>query len=122
MKTENRQRAPNTNTENRIKAAARLSHDTTPEEICEVLRINKRTLQRYAKTPLWQESGGIELPARLHFKKVGRPVSDPAEERRMITKAYQLYEDMTWKEVAAELGLTIRQIEYLRTKYPAERS
>ena len=121
MKTENRQRAPNTNTETRIKAAARLSRDTPPEEICEVLGIQKRTLQRYAKTPLWQKNGGVELPSRLHFKKVGRPTTDPAEERRKLTEASKLYnQGMTWKAVAAELGMTIRQLEHLRTKYPAE--
>ena len=110
-------RAPAVQPANRIKAAARLSRDTPPSEICEVLDISVRTLKRYAKDPRWQENGGVELPRYFFEKPTGRH-RDLNTEKRLIAEAYRLRGDgMTWIAVAARLGLSVRQLEYLRSKY-----
>ena len=108
------------NKESRIRAAARLSRDTPPAEICQLLGINQRTLRRYAKDPRWKANGGVDLPTPLYLKKKGRPQNPPETEKTLLTEAHRLHDGgMKWKAVAEELGLTIRQLEYLRSKYPS---
>ena len=102
---------------NRIKEAAALSREHTPSEICRLLGISHRTLKRYAKDPSWRESGGVDMPR--YFVKGGRPLSDPDTDKQLITEAYRLHaQGDKWKSIAEQLGLTIRQLEHLRTKYP----
>ena len=108
------------NKEIRIRAAARLSKDTPPAEICQLLNIDQQTLRRYAKDLRWKENGGVDLPTPLYLKKPGRPLHDPEKEKALVTKAYRLHDGgMKWKDIARELGLSKRQLEYLRSKYPS---
>ena len=108
------------NRDTRIKAAARLSRDTHPAKICRILGISPRTLKRYGKDPLWKANDGIELPR--YFKKHG--VRDPARDAELITEAYRLRDEkkMKWVNIAKRLGLTKRQLEHLRIKYPVDRT
>ena len=101
----------------RIRKAAALSKTKKPTEICETLKISEATLKRYAKDPRWQEYGGVKLPR--NFKKTGRPVNDPETERKLVAEARTLHrKERTWYRVAAVMGMTIGQLEYLRRKYP----
>ena len=101
----------------RLKKAARLSKTKTPAEICEALNISDATLRRYAGDPRWQGFGGVDLPR--YFKTGGRPVNDPDTEAKLIAEAYQMHNDgEKWVDIASRLGLSIRQLEYLRKKYP----
>lgn len=112
------------NKANRIRAAARLSQDTPPAEICQLLGISPRTLRRYADDPRWKENGGVDLPTplylKLNLKKKGRPQNDQEKEKKLLTEAHRLHDDgMKWKAIADQLGISIRQLEYLRSKYPS---
>ena len=104
--------------EERIREAARLSRETQPIEICRIIGIDPQTLRRYAKHPIWQEAGGVDLPTPLYVKKQGRP-RDIKRERELITEVYRLHDNgFKWVQVATRLDLNIGQLEYLRSKYP----
>ena len=104
--------------ENRIKNAAVLSRNRSPLEICRILGISKRTLERYGEHPIWQEAGGVELPSPLYIKKVGRR-RDLKKEREQIAEVRRLRDlGMKWGGIAEKMGLTRRQLEHLRSKYP----
>ena len=99
----------------RLKQAATLSQSKMASEICQELNISKRTLKRYMADPLWQESGGIQLT----LIERGRPTRNALSEseKRTLAEAYALHnQGLMWVEVAAELEMTIRQLEYLREK------
>ena len=102
----------------RIRAAARLSRDTQPAEICLALGISAATLKRYAKDSRWKQNGGVDLPRYFFEKPTGRR-RDITKEKQLLAEANCLHADgMTWKAVAEKMGLKIRQLEHLRSKYP----
>ena len=104
--------------ENRIKKAAVLSRTRSPIEICRTLGIDPRTLKRYGEDPLWSENGGVELPSPLYIKKAGR-LRDLKKEREQIAEVRRLRDlRMKWGDIAKQIGLTRRQLEHLRSKYP----
>ena len=103
----------------RLKHAAELSRTQTATEIMRELGMSKRTLQRYMADPLWQENGGIQLT----LTKAGRPPRDTLSEteKRTLTEAYALHnQGLTWAEVAAELQMTLRQLQWLRRNEPVQ--
>lgn len=103
--------------EARIKVAARLSRKMPASKICGKLNISTATLKRYEKDPLWQENGGVKLPRYFDKKPTGRH-RDLKTEKRLLTKANRLHgKGLTWKDVASQMGLKIRQLEYLRSKH-----
>ena len=104
--------------EERIREAARLSRNHTPSEICRRVGLSPRTLKRYAKDPIWQASGGVDLPTPLYVKKPGRK-RDLKRERELMAEAERLRDlKMKWVQIAARLGLTVDQLEGMRRKYP----
>ena len=104
------------NKDNRIREAAARSHDTPPNEICRQLGIAYRTLKRYERDPRWKEYGGTDLPK--YFTPAGRPRRDPDTDQQLATEAYRLHDlGMKWTQIAKQLRLTKRQLEYLRKKY-----
>ena len=101
----------------RIRAAALLSQNIPPAEICRVMDIDTQTLKRYSRDPLWKQHGGADLPR--YFTKNGRPPDDPAQEKQLLTEGYRLHNaGMTWEEVGEQMGLPARRLEHLRNKYP----
>ena len=98
----------------RIRTAAELSHEIPPEEICRQLGISDRTLKRYHKDPRWKVYGGVDLS----FTTAGRPHRDPETDKQLLQEANRLHDaGEKWINIATQLGLTIRQLEHLRSKY-----
>lgn len=99
----------------RLKRAAELSRTKTATTIMSELRISKRTLKRYMADPLWEEYGG----ASLTFTERGRPTRNglSSAEKQTLAEAYRLHnQGLQWVAVAAELGIEIDQLRYLRRK------
>ena len=106
--------------EGRIQITAELSHTKTVTEIMEIMKISKRTLQRYMTDPLWHEHNGRPLT----FAKRGRPTRttlSPAEELQLI-EAHLWHDDgHKWVEVAEIMQIPIRRLKYLLKKERAEK-
>jgi hypothetical protein len=99
----------------RIRTAAELSREKPPADICRQLDISFRTLKRYEKDPRWKAYGGVDLPK--YFTTAGRPRRDPETDKALLQEANRRHNaGEKWINIADQLGLTIRQLEYLRSK------